>query len=202
MVGLSVGHLGAGLGPALASESTFSPDEGGESRSEQGFPRRDIGRGTGHLDDGALALVPDRSDLAGGLHLALGRDLVEELDALLAVDEHRRIETADLVEGEASHPGDDREGGQNPLWGVLRIFGRKGEFARPRTDAQRVEKGVSGSPTVTRGCSLGSDCCGIDRHGESFLLALGAQRRALQPYGDRSKKGGSLRSWTRRRTRA
>ena len=93
VVGVAVGRLVRVAGrTAVAAPAALAADVGRHAGVEQRLAGVDEGRLALGDDHRALALVVDAGDLAHGLELALDGDLPVERDALLAVDEHRRVE--------------------------------------------------------------------------------------------------------------
>ena len=177
MVGIAVRRLVAGAGGApFATEATLAPDEQTGSGTESGVAGVGVDRGRLDHDQCAGALVVDGGDPARRPHRALRRDGAVDLDGLLAVDEHGRVEFAQrggrrqpaAPSAPAPLADDDGEGGQHPLVVSDRVLGRELELEAWVNGAgahtQGVEQGVLRRPRpfgLRRCRSHGSH---VDRH--------------------------------------
>src|SRR5207302_2055946 len=128
----------------------------------------------------ARALVEHARDGGCDAHRPLHRDLAVQLDGLLPVHEHGRVEGPDVREP-ASRPGDDGEGGQHPLAHVLAVLGGElqleaGGVEHPRSHAQGVEEAVLRGPRPLHGPRGLAYGVGVDGHALSF--------RSVAPGGE------------------
>ena len=129
--------------------------------------------------DRALALVPDRGHLGRADQRARHRDLAVQVDLLLAVDEHRRVERADRAEHRRRLRQHDGHGRKDPLVDLHRVLGGVRQFESVErilaaADADGVEQRVlraptedsSGAPTFPTASGLigmGSLSSGVDQ---------------------------------------
>ena len=108
-------------------------------------------------DHRALALVVDADDLAHGRHRARHRDGAEQLDGLLAVHEHGRVERADVAQRAAAADAEHHAMVGSTCWGVSAVFSvvnsssANGSTARSRRPGRRAAR-----PSSVHVCSPGS----------------------------------------------
>ena len=145
---------------AVAAPAALAADVGRHAGVEQRLAGVDEGGLALGDDHRALALVVDAGDLAHGLELTLHRDLPVQGDALLAVDEHRRVEAADGAEGAAERAEHHRDRGQRPLLlargvlgGELELVERVGGAAHPRRGRRSARPCCSTCAGRARTCS-------------------------------------------------
>src|SRR5699024_9926622 len=96
---------------------------------EQWFTRFGVDRFGRQLDDGSFTLVVDAADRAGRIDFTFDRNGAVERDGLFTVNEHRRVEGADLRHRRgAADAENDRHRGQNLLLDAIGVLRGKGKL--------------------------------------------------------------------------
>ena len=143
-------HVHRAAGATIAAPSPFTADERRHPRRHHRLPRLRVDRLRLAHDERGLALVVDAGDLARGADRSLGRDRLVQLDRLLPVHEHRRVERADLAERSAAHADDHGEGREHLLRHARGVLGRERELVDAGTRRPRRRAGSPSRSTRSR----------------------------------------------------